>query len=115
MPNQSDLIEKAIAELFVREKAYSQFLKDEAEQEHQYRKSRAVAYLEAEGTVADKNAVADLQCADLYQKKVEAEARVAASKAMLDDCRQVLSARQSILSAHSKTSLAMDLHAMKNT
>lgn len=113
--NQADLIEKAISELFVREKAYVEACKELAVAEADYRRKRAMTYLNADGTVADRNAQADLECWEEHKRKLAAEATVALTKALLEDCRGVLSARQSILSAQAKSNFTMDLHAMKQT
>lgn len=113
--NQADLIEKAISELFVREKSYVEACKEMAVAESDYRRKRAMKYLNADGTVADRNAQADLECWEEHKRKLAAEATVALTKALLEDCRQVLSARQSILSAQSKANYAVDLHALKQT
>ena len=112
---QSDLIEKAIAELYVREKAYVEACRELALADAEYRRKRAMKYLNADGTVADRNAQADLDCWEEQKRKIAAEATQALTKAMLDDCRAVISARQSILSATAKSSYAMDLHAIKQT
>jgi hypothetical protein len=115
MRNQADLIEQAISELFKREKAYTAAVHEYTEAEHLYKEARAHAYLAADGTVADRNAIADLECIKEYQCKIKAEATLAMTKVLLEDCRNVLSARQSILSAQSKSALAVDLHSMKQT
>lgn len=115
MNNQSDLIEKAIVELHVREKAYVEACEEYAIAEAEYKRKRAMKYLNADGTVADRNAQADLECWEEHKRKIAAETTVALTKALLEDCRQVLSARQSILSAQAKAGYAMDLHAMKQT
>lgn len=113
--NQTDLIEKAITELHLREKAYVEACQEYAVAETEYKRMRAMKYLNADGTIADRNAQADLECWEYHKRKIAAETTVALTKTLLEDCRQVLSARQSILSAQSKTGYAMDLHAMKQT
>lgn len=113
--NQADQIEKAIAELFVREKAYEKAVDEQWQAEHAYKKKRAEVYLRADGTIADRNSQADLECDEEYKRKVKGDAILALTKVLLEDCRNVISARQSILSAQSKTSYAMDMHAMKQT
>lgn len=115
MPTQSDLIEKAIAELFVREKAYVDAVHEQYEAEHVYKQKRAEVYLKADGTIADRNAQADLECDGEYKRKAKADAMLALTKLLLEDCRNVISARQSILSAQTKSALAVDLHSMKQT
>lgn len=115
MPNQIDLIEKTIAELFVREKAYEESVTAYAEAEANYKEARADVFLKADGTVAERNASADTVCAELYRAKVQAEAIMSLTKLKLEDCRNVLSARQSMLSAQTKTALAVDFHSMRQT
>lgn len=106
-------IEKVIVELHKREKAYSEAVANMVEAETNFRRKRAMTYLNADGTVADRNAQADLECWEEHRLKIAAEATLALTKALLEDARAVLSARQSILSAQAKTNFSMDLHALK--
>lgn len=115
MPTQSDLIEKAIAELYVREKAFEEAVHEYTAAEADYKEARAEAYLKADGTVADRNAAADSYCSPQYRRKVKAEAIMSLTKLKLEDCRNVISARQSMLSAQAKAALAVDMHSMKTT
>lgn len=108
-------IEKVILELHKREKAYTDAVASMVEAETAYRRKRAMIYLNADGTVADRNAQADIECWEEHRMKIAAEATLALTKALLEDARAVLSARQSILSAQSKTNYSMDLHALKQT
>lgn len=113
--NQSAQIEEAIQELHKREEAYVEACREAADAEAVYRSKKAFAYLEADGTVAERNAQADLACAELLNIKLTAEAKQTLTRAMMDNCRAELSARQSMLSASSKTHYAMDLHSLKQT
>lgn len=113
--NQTEQIEKTITELFVRERAYVEACEEYAIAEAEYKRKRAMKYLHADGTIADRNAQADLECWEEHKRKIAAETTVALTKALLEDCRQVLSARQSILSAQAKAGYAMDLQAMRTT
>lgn len=115
MRDQMQLIEKAVRELYRREKQYAISCREMAEAEAEYRQKRAVLYRDANGTIADRNAQADLGCIEEYKRKIHAETSQALSKALLDDCRVVISARQSILSAQSRGAMAVDTFATKQT
>jgi hypothetical protein len=115
MQDNIDSIEKTILELHRREKAYSEAVAEMVEAETNYRRKRAMIYLNADGTIADRNSQADVECWEEHKRKIGAEATLALTKALLEDARAVLSARQSILSAKSKTNFSMDLHALKQT
>jgi hypothetical protein len=110
---QAQLIEKAIIHLHERGQLYKEAMMAKAEAEHAYKTARSAAFLKAEGTIKDKDALAELAVKDLLLTHLTAEATAAFAKASLDDCRAVISARQSILSAESKTNNMQDLHAMK--
>lgn len=113
MQNQIDQIEKVIIELHKREQAYRDAAMKMADAEVEYKRARAMIYLNADGTIADRNAQADVETWELHKAKIAAEATLALTKAMLDDARAVLSARQSILSAQAKTNLAIDFASTK--
>jgi hypothetical protein len=111
--NQADKIEQVIIALHEYEQEYVAACKEIAEAEGAYRHERSLKYLQADGTIADRNAEADVKAWDAHKRKLAAEATLAIMKARMENCRNVLSARQSILSAQAKTGFAMDLHAMK--
>lgn len=113
--NQSAMIEKAIVALHQREQAYKEAVQDYAEAEFEYKRARAHAYLTAEGTIKDKDALADIKTEKEHQRKLACEATLALTKAMLEDCRAVLSARQSILSAMAKGAYTQDMYATRQT
>jgi hypothetical protein len=113
--NQAKVIEDTIKELSICESAYVDACREAAEAEAMYKHERSLKYLQADGTIADRNAQADVEVWDAHKRKLTAEAMLAITRAKLDNCRNILSARQSILSAQSKTNFAMDLHAMKQT
>lgn len=113
MYDQIEQIEKVIVELHKREKAYREAVTKMADAEVEYRRTRAMIYLNADGTIADRNAQADVETWELHKAKIAAEATLALTKTLLDDARAVLSARQSILSAQAKTSLAIDFASTK--
>lgn len=111
--NQAKQIEEIITELKTCEKAYTDACLELAEAEAIYKHKKSLKYLQADGTIADRNAQADIECWDEHKRKLTAEAVLALTKAAMENCRNILSARQSILSAQSKTNLAMDFHAVK--
>jgi len=103
---QADKIEKAIEELVRRENAFSEAAKEYAEAEGDYRQAKASAYLLAEGSIPERESRATIKAWPEHKRKLAAEATLAIMKAKLDDCKQVISARQSILSAESKVHYA---------
>lgn len=109
------LIESAIGDLVEAENLYRDAVKELADAEWEYKKARASAYLMAEGTIKDKDAIADEQCWNQHKRKIAAEAIVAIHKTTLDNLRTVISARQSILSAEAKSHYVQDVHATKQT
>jgi hypothetical protein len=113
--NQSKIIEDTILELIKCESAYVDACQEVAAAEASYKHDRSLKYLQADGTIADRNAQADVEVWDAHKRKLTAEAMLAITKARLDNCRNILSARQSILSAQAKSGFAVDLHAMKQT
>ena len=100
--NQTDKIEKAINELALREHAFASAVIESAEAEGTYRQAKAEAYLKADGTIPEKEMQADKQCQAEYARKLIADAMERLTKNKLEDCRAVLSARQSLLSAELK-------------
>lgn len=105
---QSAKIEKAIETLAQRENDYEAACKEYAEAEHAYRMAKASAFLTADGTVEHRKFTADKQCWNQMKTKLAAEAVMSITKERLLDCRQVISARQSILSAESRNQLATE-------
>lgn len=103
---QADKIEKAIAELAKREKAFEEAQNEFAAAEFEYRQSKAVEFLSAEGTDKAREAISIQKSAGKMERKIKAEAKVHILKTLVEDCRQVLSARQSILSAESRVHFA---------
>lgn len=110
---QAQLIEQAIIHLHERGKNYRQALMELATAEYNYKTAKSEAYLKADGTIKDKEAIAEQQVKDLYLTYLTAEAEATFTKASLDDCRTVISARQSILSAESKANTLQDNHSFK--
>jgi uncharacterized tellurite resistance protein B-like protein len=99
---QAEKIEKAIEELARREKAFADAQSVFADAEYDYRQARATEFLKADGTDKTREAISVQKSAAQMKRKIKAEANVHLLRTMLDDCRQVLSARQSILSAEAK-------------
>lgn len=99
---QPNKIEKAIDELFRRENDYDAAIRDAAEKDAAYRTAKAEAFLLADGTDKAREAKSVCDSKQSYLEKVRAEAVAAIMKEKLLDVRQVISARQSILSASVK-------------
>ena len=98
---QEDKINKAIEELFKREQFYQEKRMAYAEAEYDYRVGYAVAFGKAEGTAEGRKQEAMEKVAKKLEAREVAEAESDIAYQLLQDCRQVLSARQSLL----KTSL----------
>lgn len=73
---------------------------DYAQAENDYRRVRAGALLEASGTVAEREASADLVSAEWRQRRDLADGMRTAALEAVRSRRQQLSALQSILAAH---------------
>lgn len=104
--NQADKIERAIEELARREKAFEKAQEEFANAEYEYRQAKAKEFLSADGTDKTRESISIKKSAAQMKRKIKAEAQVHLLRTMLDDCRQVVSARQSILSAEVKVHLA---------
>ena len=98
---QEDKINKAIEELFKREQFYQEKRMAYAEAEYDYRVGYATEYGKASGTIESKKNTAMEKVAKKLEAREVAEAESDIAYQLLQDCRQVLSARQSLL----KTSL----------
>ena len=108
MNKHSKLIEESIKDLFEAQQLYRDAVEKMATAEWEYKKARASAYLMAEGTIKDKDAIADEQCWEQHKQKIACEAIVAIHRAAMDNLRVTISARQSILSAEAKGHLVQD-------
>lgn len=84
------------------EPAYAKALKELAEAEYAYKQANANHYLRSEGTVNERSAIAVQGSKEELERKLLAEARRDFLKVKIEDARQVMSAYQSILSAHSR-------------
>lgn len=98
---QEDKINRAIEELFKREQFYQEKRMAYAEAEYDYRVGYAVAFGKAEGTAEGRKQEAMEKVAEKLRARELSEAESDIAYQLLQDCRQVLSARQSLL----KTSL----------
>lgn len=84
------------------EPTYAKALKELAEAEYAYKQANANHYLRSEGTVNERSAIAVQGSKEELERKLLAEARRDFLKVKIEDARQVMSAYQSILSAHSR-------------
>lgn len=73
---------------------------DYATAEHQYREARAKAYLQAGGTVGEREARADLVTGELRLQRDLADGMRSSALEAVRSRRQQLSALQSLLAAH---------------
>ena len=71
-----------------------------AQADHHYRKSRAIAYLQASGTVAERDAHADIETAEGRLDRDLAAGEAEAAREAVRARRTQLSAVQSLLNAH---------------
>lgn len=71
-----------------------------AQSDHAYRKARAIAYLQAAGTVAEREAHADIQTSEGRLDRDLAAAEAEAAREAVRARRTQLSAVQSLLTAH---------------
>ena len=71
-----------------------------AQAEHAYRKARAIAYLQATGTVAEREAHADIETAEGRLDRDLAAGESEAAREAVRARRTQLSAVQSLLNAH---------------
>lgn len=100
--NQAEKIQNVIELLFERENDFEAAARDYADKEAAYRLKKASEFLIAEGTVAEREAVAAKKAWEAHKQKLASEAVLSIAKEKLLDARAALSARQSILSAESK-------------
>ena len=71
-----------------------------AQADHAYRKARAIAYLSAQGTVAERDAHADVETAEGRLDRDLAAGEAEAAREAVRARRTQLSAVQSLLNAH---------------
>lgn len=103
MSIESDNVEKVITELYSREELYKSACTKQADAEYTYKTKSAVEFNGAEGSVDVRKNLALIACKDQYKAYLQAEAVKDYTKEMLRDAQQVLSARQSLLSASVKS------------
>lgn len=104
--SETTQVENSISEIYDREKAYETACVDEAEAEHTFKMKQAREFLDAEGSVEARKATALVACDTLYLDYLKKSAVRDFTKEKLRDSQQVLSARQSILSANVKSNNA---------
>jgi len=101
-------INKTLQEMYERETAYDAALINAVDADFDYKVAEAQAFLKAEGNVEERKRQALLAVAEQYKAHLIAEATKTIMKVKVDDCRQALSARQTMLSAevriHNQTS-----------
>lgn len=90
----SDLLDKAVT-------AFRESVQTTAEAEREYRKAKAMAWVQQEtGTAQEKLAHVDAACADLRYQRDLAEGMKEAAKQAIAARRTQISLIQSVLSAH---------------
>lgn len=106
MSAESNNVETVIGELYSRESAYKEACEKLADAEHAYKVALAEKFGENEGSVDVRKNLALIACKEKYKAYLGAEAVKDYTKAYLTDAQQVLSARQSLLSASIKGDFA---------
>lgn len=96
-------LEESLTELYSREQALQKACVDAAEIEGEYKLKLAKEYRLAEGTVKDRESVALEKCEKEYLAYLRAEAVRAFTKEAMRNSQQALSARQSLLTASSRS------------
>lgn len=91
-------LERTISELYARETELKEALEDLPIKEHAYKKQKAVEFRLASGTEKARAALAEEKCEQELLDYLKADARAALAKQLVEDCRAVLSARQTLQS-----------------
>jgi len=99
MSVESNNVEKVIGELYARETEYKNACTTLADAEHAYKVALAEEFGKADGSVDVRKNLALIACKVPYKTYLQAEAVKDYTKELLRDAQQVLSARQSLLSA----------------
>lgn len=102
MKRELSAIDKCVLEVWKREKAYIAALDESTTAEHAYKIGYAKAYLKADGSIQAREAQAVIETDELLLNHLRAKATVAGMKVKVEDAQDVLSARQSLLSASAK-------------
>jgi len=103
---EANNVEKVITELYGRETAYTSACNKLADAEHAYKVDLAIEFGKADGSVDVRKNLALIACKVSYKAYLQAEAVKDYTKELLRDAQQVLSARQSLLSASVKGDFA---------
>lgn len=101
--SEASTLESSLKELYDREKALEQAMYSAVEIEGEYKLKLAKEYRLAEGTVKDRENTALENCRDLYLAYIKADAVRAFTKEAMRNSQQALSARQSLLTASSRS------------
>jgi len=99
----SENVERALSELASREKHYEDACLSDADAEHAYRMRKAQALLAAEGTEKAREAKSIVDSNKEMLAHLKAKAVRDFTKEKLRDSQQALSARQSLLTASSRS------------
>lgn len=96
---QEERINLCIEEIFRRENHFAEARRNAAIREYEHKVKRATEYLKGEGTIKEREMAADKACEAEMKARFTAEAEAEIASQFLQDARQVLSARQSLLKA----------------
>lgn len=103
MATEAENVEKVIAELYTRESAFKDACTKLADAEYEYKTELAVEFGKADGSVDVRKNLALIACKVQYKAYLQADAIKDYTKELLRDAQDVLSARQSLLSASVKS------------
>lgn len=98
-------LKKALIEMWHREAYLIQALDADAEAEHAYKLAKATAYMGAEGTERTREAHSVEVTESLLLAHLKAKAVATYAKEKMKNIQAAVSARQSLLSASTKTNL----------
>jgi phage I-like protein len=104
---REEQLEAVLDRLPFLEEAYEEACRDYAEASTNYRVAKAQAYLNAEGTIQQRENTATDKTANLLRERDRTEAIKEAVYMKLRDCQLVISARQSLLRVDMNTSAAL--------
>lgn len=96
---QEERLENTLKDLWEREEVFAKAKRQEAEAIFNHKQKRAVEYLKADGTIKEREMIADQNAKKEMQERFQAEAESEIAYQFLQDARQAASARQSLLKA----------------
>lgn len=105
----SSRLEQTLTELHARETAYQEACENAASAKHAYEMKKAKEFLAADGTVQARKATAMVACEKEHMNWLNAQAIKTFTYQKLKDAQGASSARQSILSAGSRSDQAYAL------